>query len=161
MDDVANGKRLALPPVRIHSPVGSIGYALIATQAAMGIAAVHNVDKDGVASIAHTDITPGQFVLVDGVYRLNDFNRARFIRWSRTENKPCKYYIGRNPGKVRPSFTDRGLEWYLISLLSYSERVGCVPYLTSHRNALFLFTYVVPFRIDLPRNTIMKHKQKW
>lgn len=71
-----------------------------ATQAAMGLAAVHNIDKEGQASIAHTDITPGQFVLVDGVYKLNDFNRARFIRWSRTGNEPCGYYVGRNPGKV-------------------------------------------------------------
>ena len=66
----------------------------------MGIAAVHNFDKEGVASIAHTDITPGQFVLVDGVYKLNDFNRARFIRWSREEDRPCGYYVGKNPGKV-------------------------------------------------------------
>ena len=67
----------------------------------MGVAAVHNVDKEGIASMAHTDISPRQFIHVDGVYKLNDFNRVRFIRWSRIQNKTCGYYVARNPGTNR------------------------------------------------------------
>lgn len=72
-----------------------------ATQAAMGLADAHNIDKEGQASMAHTDITPGQYILIDGWYKLNDFNRARFLRWSKKKNKPCGYVVGRNPGTVR------------------------------------------------------------
>lgn len=72
-----------------------------ATQAAMGVTSVHNIDKEGQASIAHTDISPGQFIRIDGIYKLNDFNRARFIRWSPAENKACGYRVARNPGTNR------------------------------------------------------------
>ena len=76
----------------------------VSVEVAAGVADMHNIDKEGVASIAHTDITPGQFILIDGMYKLNDFNRARFIRWNKAENKPCGYHVGNNPGKVRPLF---------------------------------------------------------
>jgi serine/threonine protein kinase len=72
----------------------------IATQAAMGLAALHNFNKEGQASIAHTDITPGQYVFVDGIFKLNDFNRARFIRWDPVKKEPCTYHVGNNPGTV-------------------------------------------------------------
>lgn len=55
----------------------------------------------GVPSIAHTDIAPGQFVKVKGRYKLNDFNRARFLAWSTKDNSVCPYYVGNNPGKLR------------------------------------------------------------
>uniref|UniRef100_A0A7S2UMR9 Protein kinase domain-containing protein n=1 Tax=Attheya septentrionalis TaxID=420275 RepID=A0A7S2UMR9_9STRA len=73
----------------------------LASQVSIGVADMHNVDKEGQASIAHTDITPTQFLLIDGFYKLNDFNRARFIRWNRHEDKPCTYRVGNNPGKFR------------------------------------------------------------
>eukprot|EP00978_Attheya_sp_CCMP212_P008458 scaffold19863_cov52-Attheya_sp.AAC.4 len=73
----------------------------LASQVSIGVADMHNVDKEGQASIAHTDITPTQFLLIDGFYKLNDFNRARFIRWNHNEDKPCTYRVGSNPGKFR------------------------------------------------------------
>lgn len=79
---------------------------MIATQAAMALAAVHNIDQEGQASIAHTDISPQQFIKIrelngSYIYKLSDFNRVRFIRWSRKKNKPCGYYVDRNPGTNR------------------------------------------------------------
>lgn len=71
----------------------------LATQAAIGLAAVHNVDQEGYASIAHTDISPSQYIAVNGVYKLNDFNRARFISYDGTE--ACPFLVGSNPGKNR------------------------------------------------------------
>jgi hypothetical protein len=62
---------------------------------------VHNIDKEGRASIAHTDISPSQFIQIDGIYKLNDFNRARFLRWNNETDKACPYYVGKNPGKNR------------------------------------------------------------
>jgi Protein tyrosine and serine/threonine kinase len=73
----------------------------IAAQAAMGIADMHNADKEGIPSMIHTDISPSQFVRVGNVYQLNDFNRVRFVRWNVTANQTCTHFVGKNPGKNR------------------------------------------------------------
>eukprot|EP00591_Stephanopyxis_turris_P011789 CAMPEP_0195511144 /NCGR_PEP_ID=MMETSP0794_2-20130614/3576_1 /TAXON_ID=515487 /ORGANISM="Stephanopyxis turris, Strain CCMP 815" /LENGTH=283 /DNA_ID=CAMNT_0040638693 /DNA_START=704 /DNA_END=1555 /DNA_ORIENTATION=- len=78
----------------------------IASQVAHGIADAHNVVKDDGgdierAQMAHTDIQEGQFVLIDGVFKLNDFNRCRFLRRNRKTNEVCGYEVGHNPGTFR------------------------------------------------------------
>lgn len=73
----------------------------VASQLATALAELHNVDREGRASIAHTDITAGQFVKVNGIYKLNDFNRARLLLWDNKNDKPCGYYVANNPGMVR------------------------------------------------------------
>jgi len=45
-----------------------IGY-----QIASSIADVHNTPVDGVASIVHTDISPGQFIYSQGIFKLVSF----------------------------------------------------------------------------------------
>ena len=72
-----------------------------ATQAATGLADLHNIDHEGRPSIAHTDISPGQFIKIGNRYKLNDFNRARFLLWNVKKDKPCGYYVDRNPGRNR------------------------------------------------------------
>mmetsp|Transcript_36201 Transcript_36201/g.79242 ORF Transcript_36201/g.79242 Transcript_36201/m.79242 type:complete len:444 (+) Transcript_36201:51-1382(+) len=67
----------------------------IAYQVASAIADVHEAD------IAHTDIAPKQFLLINGMYRLNDFNRCRFMTWNEHENRTCTFYVSHNPGKGR------------------------------------------------------------
>mmetsp|Transcript_25629 Transcript_25629/g.74150 ORF Transcript_25629/g.74150 Transcript_25629/m.74150 type:complete len:522 (-) Transcript_25629:3442-5007(-) len=73
----------------------------IALQVATAIADMHNVDVH--PSIAHTDITPGQFLrTAEGKCKLTDFNRVRFLRRNMTSpGVPCSYIVGRNPGKFR------------------------------------------------------------
>ena len=65
--------------------------------------AVHNYPKVGVAAIAHTDITPSQFVYVtsEQIFKLNDFNRCRFLRWNKEKDEACTYDVGNNPGTFR------------------------------------------------------------
>jgi hypothetical protein len=46
-------------------------------QAAMGLADLHNFDREGQPSVSHTDISLNQFVNIDGRLKLNDFNRVR------------------------------------------------------------------------------------
>jgi hypothetical protein len=75
----------------------------IAVQVATGVADIHNLDKEGQAPMAHTDIAPTQFILIDGYYKLNDFNRVRFIRWNNETKEPCPYQVMNNPGEVCPS----------------------------------------------------------
>lgn len=42
----------------------------VAYQIAHAIADVHNIPMEGVASLAHTDISPGQFIYSKGIYKL-------------------------------------------------------------------------------------------
>ncbi|KAL7560672.1 hypothetical protein ACA910_001354 [Epithemia clementina (nom. ined.)] len=80
-------------------PLDFLRYAV---QAAVAVAAMHNFDKEGRPSIAHTDISPSQFVLTTkGQVKLNDFNRARFIRENRKTKEICTYTVGNNPGTNR------------------------------------------------------------
>lgn len=74
---------------------------IVSYQVASGISDVHNIEGNGRPSIAHTDITTSQFVFSDGRYKLNDFNRCRFIAWNEKTNKQCKFHVGNNPGNFR------------------------------------------------------------
>jgi len=74
----------------------------IAIQVMEAIAAVHNVDREGRASFAHTDITTDQFLSVgDDNFRLNDFNRMRAIGWDNDKDQACGFTISKNPGNWR------------------------------------------------------------
>lgn len=84
-----------------QSKLGYIDKLKIALHVAMAVADIHNVDKEGSASIAHADITPSQFIYIDGIFKLNDFNRCRFISWNYWKNQPCEYRVRQNPGKFR------------------------------------------------------------
>jgi len=86
----------------------------LAHQVAAGLADFHDADamrdKNGdiiSAAMVHADITLDQFIIIDGVYKLNDFNRCRFMRRYRNstelggDGKPCGFGVGNNPGKNR------------------------------------------------------------
>lgn len=49
----------------------------IAHNVAAAVADTHQYDDNGKATFADEDIKPDQFLLVDGVYKLNDFNQGR------------------------------------------------------------------------------------
>mmetsp|Transcript_19996 Transcript_19996/g.55162 ORF Transcript_19996/g.55162 Transcript_19996/m.55162 type:complete len:188 (-) Transcript_19996:2088-2651(-) len=74
---------------------------MIATQASLGLSAMHSFDSKMRASVAHTDISPGQWVKVGDRYKLNDFNRARFLRINQTDGTTCTFTVPKNPGKNR------------------------------------------------------------
>lgn len=73
----------------------------IATQVAQGLADVHDMDGDAISSMSHGDYATKQYILIDGRFKLNDFNRGRFIRWNKVLKEPCPYKIGSNDGKFR------------------------------------------------------------
>ena len=74
-------------------------YAL---QVAQSINDLHTLDDQDVVSVVHTDLTPSQFLLSkDGSVKINDFNRARFISFSKKHHRPCTFMIGLSPGKYR------------------------------------------------------------
>ena len=87
----------------------------LAYEAANALSDLHDTDamrdKNGEiisASMVHADITADQFIIIDGGYKLNDFNRCRFMRSYRGtakseggDGKPCGFYVGSNPGTNR------------------------------------------------------------
>ena len=75
---------------------------IIAVQASISLAEMHTFDDPDRPSVAHTDISPTQFVKVAGNrFKLNDFNRARFLRWKQSTQDVCPFQVGKNPGKNR------------------------------------------------------------
>jgi len=54
----------------------------VAVDVASGVAEAH-LFVDGMATLAHADLKPEQFLLADGVYKINDFNCCRFLTRSR------------------------------------------------------------------------------
>lgn len=45
---------------------------------ASGTAAMHTMDSDNTPSLVHNDLCCHQFILIDGVYKLNDFNLGKY-----------------------------------------------------------------------------------
>lgn len=72
----------------------------IATQVAQALADVHDLDGTGISSMSHGDFASKQYILIDGHFKLNDFNRGRLIRWNSKLQRPCSYTIGPNDGTV-------------------------------------------------------------
>jgi hypothetical protein len=74
----------------------------VAQQVASAANAVHHFTENGIPAIAHTDITPSQWVYIesDQRYKLNDFNRCRFLLWDEGKNETCTFEVGSNPGIV-------------------------------------------------------------
>jgi hypothetical protein len=63
----------------------------IAYQVASAIADMHDAEKDGVVGMTHNDLCCHQFILIDGIYKLNDFHLATFMERSIENDKPCAY----------------------------------------------------------------------
>ena len=57
--------------------------------------------------MVHADLTTDQFIKIDGQWKLNDFNRCKFMRRRRNtgidggDGTPCGFLFGINPGKSR------------------------------------------------------------
>lgn len=77
------------------------------------------------------DITPSQFIFIDGKWKMNDFNRCRFMRVSKEDNSPCGFRVGANPGKV----------WLKIMHLIVCSLFQCERIQVSH---VFFQTLLVP-----------------
>lgn len=64
------------------------------------VADLHYFDEKGRATIGHTDLKPDNWLLINGKYKVNDFNRCRFWNWNKTADEPCYFVHSRNKGYV-------------------------------------------------------------
>ena len=80
------------------------------------------------------DITPSQFIYVNGRWKLNDFNRCRFMRIYKDSNEPCGFYVGANPGKFRApeeyrfDEEDEMIDVYSMGNIFYTLLAGDMPF---------------------------------
>lgn len=49
----------------------------------------HSIDEEGRATIVHNDIKPNQFISINGVYKLNDFNKSMFLKYDKDTGISC------------------------------------------------------------------------
>ena len=84
-----------------HTPLvmSPLDKLRVGIQIVTALADLHGFEDDGVASVTHNDLESDQFILVDGVYKLNDFHLAHLLQRNRTTRKTCW-----NPMKVRRTF---------------------------------------------------------
>lgn len=67
-----------------HSPSENLRATL---DAARGIADFHSIDSK--PSIVHNDIKVNQFILVDGKFKFNDFNKAKYLIYNKETDEVC------------------------------------------------------------------------
>lgn len=74
----------------------------LALQAARGLYQMQAYTDDGIATYAHADVKPPQFLLFDSpqgseedfpLLQLNDFNRGRYIKRSVSNKEPCPFQM--------------------------------------------------------------------
>jgi serine/threonine protein kinase len=71
----------------------------IAFDAVAAVADTHHFNKDNRATIVHHDIKPNQWIYLDGMYKLNDFNVAKFLSWNTEKNQHCGQESGYSTGR--------------------------------------------------------------
>lgn len=105
----------------------------LALQVSLAITDLHIVEKE--PPIVHADISPAQFVLIDGVYKLNDFNRCRYLRRNVTSSGICGFKVGNNPGRRRApeeykyELEDEKIDVFSMGHIFYSILTGKQPFL--------------------------------
>jgi hypothetical protein len=72
----------------------------IALDTASTVADMHHFNWDGRATMVHMDIKPAQWILIDGMYKLNDFNLCKFLSWNPERKQYCGSSYGYSGGEV-------------------------------------------------------------
>lgn len=107
------------------------GRIRLALDVARGMKALHEIEG---GPIIHADIQPRQFLVSpDGVLKVNDFNRCRFMAQD-ARGDPCKLMIPSAPGKARSpeeyesKELDEKLDIYSIANVYFEILTGTSPW---------------------------------
>lgn len=73
--------------------VSALTKLKIAYHLATAVADTHSLESDGgFISLAHNDLCCHQFVLIDGIFKLNDYHLSVFVLKSLQSGQPCKLH---------------------------------------------------------------------
>jgi hypothetical protein len=78
-----------------HDTMDPTDKLKILIQIVSSIADLHSFEDDGIVSVTHNDICCHQFILIDGIYKLNDFHLATMSKKD-DNNNICKQYNSYN-----------------------------------------------------------------
>jgi hypothetical protein len=76
--------------------IPSLDKLRIAIQIVTAVADLHGFEEDGVASVTHNDLNPDQFVMIDGMYKLMDFELSSFVERNWQTQEICHRSMGVN-----------------------------------------------------------------
>ena len=108
----------------------------IAHDTASAVADVHHFNSDGRATIVHLDVKPSQWIQLDGMYKLNDFNLAMLLSWDTKRNEYCGNATGYSGGRVRPAPNENVSSDCSVSSLTLTLFCLLVSYLVASTRAI-------------------------
>ena len=85
-----------------NKKLSSLQKLQYAYEVSAGLTAVHDIDGEKLSAVTQGDLKADQYLVMDGVLKIGDFNRGRFLR--RNSTKPdtaCTYTIGVNDAAYR------------------------------------------------------------
>lgn len=103
-------------------------------EAARGLADFHSIDER--PSIVHNDVKPSQFIRINGVYKLNDFNKAKYLLYNESTGKKChnKNVVPSSTGTFRSPEEYKGtrltekVDVYALGNSIYTILAGSYPF---------------------------------
>lgn len=110
----------------------------LAYRLAASVHDAHHVDDKGQATMVHTDIKPYQWILINGEYQLNDFNRNIFMSWNTALQRTNKFTftdnggLWRSPEEYAFANEDEKIDvWSLGNVLYFVLTQGKIPFVTT------------------------------
>lgn len=98
----ADGGTLSRELHRDEDELSSVQKLQYAYEVSAGLAAVHDIDGEKLSAVTQGDLKADQYLFMDGVLKLGDFNRGRFLRRNSTQpDTACTYTIGVNDAAYR------------------------------------------------------------
>jgi serine/threonine protein kinase len=95
LNEFAQGSLTAKVGDRGDYPLTAFQKLRLSLDIAIGIANLHDISGNKIASIVHNDLKPNNIVLVNGRAKLNDFNDGELLQWNQTSQSQCGFR--RNP----------------------------------------------------------------
>jgi len=88
--------------IRRQTDMTSLQKLQYAYEVSAGLAAVHDIDGEKMSAVTQGDLKADQYLFMDGVLKIGDFNRGRFLRRNSTApDTACTYTIGVNDAAYR------------------------------------------------------------
>jgi serine/threonine protein kinase len=139
-----------------------------AVDIAKGLADLHNIRGNDQTAFIHNDIAIRQFILLNGRYKLNDFNTARPLYWNSKVNAVCpdvtNRFVDKNrsPEEMRDkiNYVDEKIDVYSLGNIFYKLIMNERKYddlSTNEAAKLILKGHIPEVKVKHKVDLILKH----